>query len=160
MFCVFCVRVCCDCGGLVLWLLGVCCWQVRLGGGDGSGASAMGYSALRPQPDSIPTGCASSASRRPQATYTTKSTSMLSGMLRELYGRCDAKVGRHTFYREGCRASNCTRQGLRQTTRAGSKLIPVIPYYPPRITASWRAKSPPHPPYPVAIICLRQTSLR
>ena len=65
--CVMCVLcVCgCDCGGLVLWLVGVIGWQVRHGGVTGSGASTMGFSALCLLPGNIPTGCASTASRRP-----------------------------------------------------------------------------------------------
>ena len=65
--------------------------------------------------------------RDAQATYATKSTSMLSAMLRELFGRCGAKVGRHTSNREGYGASNCTRQGLRQTTRAGTNQYQLFP---------------------------------
>lgn len=59
--CVLCVWLCLWWGGGLV-IVG---WQARLGGVDGSGTSAMGFSALRLLPDNIPTGCASTASRRP-----------------------------------------------------------------------------------------------
>ena len=80
-------------------MVGGCGWQIRPGGA-GSGAVAIGLLRIAPLPDNIPTGCA--LRRRDALKLPTRPSlrACVSGMLRELFGKCDASEATHVTTRK------------------------------------------------------------